>query len=242
MILGLTLPVLVTVALALLVGATVQSFVGLGLGLVGAPVITLVDPSLMPELMLWLAFTYPILTLAGERDEIDWYGLGWALPVRIVGTFVGVLVVTAFSPQALGAVVGGMVLTAVLLTWRTVRIPLNRGTLMAAGFIAGITGTATSIGGPPMAIMYQHRPARQIRTTLAVFFCAGAALSLIGLGIAGELDLRLLLVAALFSPMLLLGALLARVLKSRLSDQLVRPAVLLLCGGSAVLLLIRSVV
>ena len=36
-----------------------------------------------------------------------------------------------------------------------------------------ITGTATSIGGPPMAILYQHQPPKTIRTTLAVYFLAG---------------------------------------------------------------------
>ena len=56
-----------------------------------------------------------------------------------------------------------------------------------AGFIGGITGTATSIGGPPFALLYQHRPAQQIRTTMAVYFLIGAALSLVGLVIAGDL-------------------------------------------------------
>ena len=42
-------------ALALLVGATVQSLVGLGLGLVAAPVVALVDPELLREVTLWLA-------------------------------------------------------------------------------------------------------------------------------------------------------------------------------------------
>ena len=79
------------VAVALLAGATVQSLVGLGLGLVAAPVITMVEPRLMPELMLWLACTYPLVTLAGEREDIHWIGLGWSLPTRVVGTAVGAL-------------------------------------------------------------------------------------------------------------------------------------------------------
>ena len=83
------------IATALVLGALVQSVVGLGLGLVAAPVITLVEPSVMPELMLWLALTLPPMTLLGERDDIDWGGLGWSFPTRVVGTGVGVAVVAS---------------------------------------------------------------------------------------------------------------------------------------------------
>ncbi|WP_245565130.1 sulfite exporter TauE/SafE family protein [Nocardioides insulae] len=241
-ILGLSLPALITVALALLAGATVQSLVGLGLGLVAAPVITMVAPETMPDVMLWLAVTYPVLTLAGESRDIDWRGLAWALPPRTVGTVVGVGAVAMFTASQLGVVVGAMVLVAVLLSWRTVRVPLNPGTLIGAGLISGIAGTATSIGGPPLAILYQHRPPREIRTTLAVYFMIGAALSLGALGLSGQLGRDHFLLAVLLSPCLLLGALLSRFLRPRVSDRHVRPAVLLVCGGSALVLLVRSLI
>jgi uncharacterized membrane protein YfcA len=228
------------VALALLAGATVQSLVGLGLGLVAAPVVTLVEPELMPELMLWLAFGYPFVTLAGERKDIDWRGLGWSLPPRVVGTWLGVLAVTAASTRVLGVVVGTMVLVAVLVTWRAVVVPMNRGTLLTAGLVSGFTGTATSIGGPPVAILYQHRPPREIRTTLAVYFLVGAALSLVGLGLAGQLHADRALLAAVLSPVLVLGALLGWWLRPRLAEQRVRHAVLVVCGASAVALLVKS--
>ncbi|HEY7045362.1 MAG TPA: sulfite exporter TauE/SafE family protein, partial [Nocardioidaceae bacterium] len=53
-------------ALAVFTGATVQGLVGLGIGLVAAPVTTLLEPSLMPALLLWLAFVMPVVTLARE--------------------------------------------------------------------------------------------------------------------------------------------------------------------------------
>ena len=138
--------------------------------------------------MLWLACSYPLVTLAHEREEIHWAGLGWSLPSRVLGTAVGVAAVATFSTRSLGLVVAVMVLAAVLVTWLAVRPPMTRGTLVAAGLVSGFAGTATSIGGPPMAILYQDRPPRQIRTTLAVYFMVGAALSLAGLGLAGQLE------------------------------------------------------
>jgi uncharacterized protein len=228
------------VALALFAGATVQSLVGLGLGLVAAPVITIVQPELMPEVMLWLACTYPFVTLAAEREDIHWAGLGWSLPTRLLGTAVGVAAVAAFSTRVLGLLVAVMVLAAVLVTWLAVRLPITRGSLMTAGLVSGFSGTATSIGGPPMAILYQDRPPRQIRTTLAVYFMVGAGLSLAGLALAGQLDLRRALLAACLAPVLPFGAALGRVLRRRLPEHRVRGAVLLLCAASALVLLVRS--
>jgi uncharacterized membrane protein YfcA len=232
--------VVAVLATTLVLAAAVQGLVGLGLALVTAPVVTLLEPRLMPELMLWLALMMPLVTLVREHHEIDWRGLGWSLPLRIVGTYFGVLLVTAVPPAGLGIAVGVMVLVSVVLTGRYVEIPVNVGTLTAAGLVSGVTGTATAIGGPPMAILYQHRPPHQIRSTLGVFFFVGAALSLTGLGLAGELDAQRLYLALSLVPALVLGFLASRVLKRRVPHHLIRTGVLLVCGTSAVLLLIRS--
>ena len=227
-------------AATLVVGAAVQGLVGLGLGLVAAPVTMLLEPQLMPDLMLWLAMLLPVGTLAREHQEIDWRGLGWSLGARVPGTLVGVALVAAFSTRQLGVAVGLMVLLSVALTAKAVVIPVNRGTLVAAGFASGITGTATSIGGPPLAILLQHRSPRQIRTTLAVYFLLGAAFSLLGLLLTGRLEPQTLLLAAILSPCLALGLALARVMHGVLPRHRVRAAVLTACAASAVVLLVRS--
>lgn len=239
---GLGPAALALVALALLLGAAVQSIVGLGVGLVAAPVVTLIAPQLMPGTMLVLALLLPCVTLAHEHHDIDWPGLGWSLPARVLGTAGGVWVVAHFTAGRLGVFIGTIVLAAVLLTWRAVTVPINRATLSLAGLVSGVTGTATSIGGPPFALLYQHRPATQIRTTMAVYFVAGAAFSLVGLGISGDLSLHQLAVAALLVPMLVSGVLVGVPLRRRLPAHVVRPAVLLVSGASALVLVVRSLV
>jgi uncharacterized membrane protein YfcA len=227
-------------AVTLVVAAGVQGLVGLGLGLVSAPVVALVAPELMPDLLLWLALLMPLVTLVREHHEVDWHGLGWSLPSRVPGTAAGVGLVAAVSSAALGILVGTMVLLSVLLTVRAVEVPVNRRTLLAAGFVSGITGTTTSIGGPPMALLYQHRPPHQIRSTLAVYFIAGAALSLVGLGIAGALERSTFLLAVSMVPALVVGFGLSRILVRRVPQHRIRAGVLLVCAVSAVAVLVRS--
>ncbi len=218
----------------------VQNLVGLGLGLVSAPVITLVAPELMPDVLLWLAATLPLVTLWRDHGDIDWRGLGWTLPTRLVGTVVGVAAVATVSAAALGVLIGSVVLVAVLLTWRAVTVPMNRGTLLGAGLLGGVAGTASSVGGPPLAILYQHSPPQRMRTTLAVYFTTGAALSLLGLGIGGQLALSHFWVALAVLPVLFVGTVVGSRLRPRVPVERVRPAVLAVCAASAVVLLVRS--
>lgn len=237
---GLAPGALALVFLAVLAGSTTQAVVGLGVGLIAAPVITLLAPDLMPGVLIAVAFVLPCVTLAHDHESIDWPGLAWSLPARVLGTAVGVWVVATFDPRRLGVLIGVIVLVAVGLTWRAVTVPVNRGTLSAAGFVGGITGTATSIGGPPFALLYQHRAPAQIRSTMAVYFVVGAALSLVGLAVSGDLELHQVVVAALLLPAVGLGVLLGVPLRRALPVHRVRAAVLLVSAVSAVVLVARS--
>jgi uncharacterized membrane protein YfcA len=151
-----------------------------------------------------------------------------------------VWVVATLSSRELGIAIGVVVLLAVAVTWHAIRVPVNRATLSTAGFASGITGTATSIGGPPIAIVYQHRPARQIRTTMAVYFLVGASLSLLALLVSGDLTVDQAVAAAELLPFLALGALLGAVARRSIPAHVVRPAVLMVSSASAVVLLVRS--
>ena len=230
----------VVIAGVLVVGATVQSLVGLGLGLFSAPLVTLLEPDLMPQLLLVLAALLPLVTLWESHDEIDWPGLAWVLPARVPGTAVGVLLLGWFSERALGLAVAVMVLLAVAVTVRALAVPQGRAALAVSGFVSGMTGTTTSIGGPPVALLYQHRPPPQIRSTLAVFFAAGALLSLVGIAVSGGLDLDTVLLGLVLTPTLLVGTWLGVRLRGVLPEGGTRYAVLVLCGGSALVLLVRS--
>ena len=240
MILGLGGWVIVALAAGAFLGATVQGTVGLGLNLVAAPVVALLAPQLMPVVPLLWAVVYPIGALVREWREADWRGLWWAVGGRVPGTVLGVLIVVWATDRFLGIVVGVMVLMAVLLTWRAVRVPVNRTSIGTAGFIGGVTGTATSIGGPPLALVYQHHPGPQIRASLAVYFCLGGVISLIGRGVGGQMTLHDLWAALLLTPALLLGHAVAGPLRRRLDAGHTRAAVLVICGTSGAVLLVRN--
>jgi uncharacterized membrane protein YfcA len=238
--LGVSTGVVALLVVVVVLGATVQGLVGLGLNLVSAPVVTMVAPSLMPELPLVLAVLLPFFTLAREREDIDWPGLGWVLSARVPGTVLGVLFLALFSDRAVAIAVALMVLLAVLLTLRAVEVPVQPVTLSTAGLLSGLAGTTTSIGGPPVAILYQHRPPEQIRSTLAVLFTLGAGMSLVGIWLSGHLDTHVLPLALVLTPCLVVGAWVGGRLRGVVPDGRIRYAVLGVCAASALVLLARS--
>jgi uncharacterized membrane protein YfcA len=160
----------------------------------------------------------------------------------VPGTFVGAWLVAAFTEQQIGVVLAVMVLVAVGLTVRTVSVPLNPASLATAGFVAGATGTATSIGGPPIALLYQRERPQVVRATLSVFFFVGVILSLTGLALSGSLARTPSLVALVLAPGVLVGYVVGRRSRSMVDGPAFRRAVLLVCTVSAVALLVRSVV
>ncbi len=157
------------------------------------------------------------------------------------GTVVGVWLVAISPIRVLNVLVGAMVLVAVALTARAVDLRLTRPTLLGAGFVSGIAGTATSIGGPPMAIVYQREESDVLRSTLGVYFIVGAAFSLVGLGISGEMTLQEFHLFLLLTPVLLVGFLISGPVRDHLDHGRVRRLLLSICAASATLLILRSV-
>jgi uncharacterized membrane protein YfcA len=222
-------------------GGFVQSVVGLGMGLLAAPVVGLLAPSLVPALPLWLALLISGMMLAGERAHIDWGALAWALPARVPGTVVGAWLVVRFSEQQIGMALALMTLVAVAVAARATHVPVTPATLVVAGLTAGITGTATSIGGPSIALLFQREAPAVMRATLSVFFFGGVILSLSGLALSGSLGEQSWQAALLLAPGVVIGMMLGRAARDRLPRDTFRAGVLVVCTASALALLVRSV-
>lgn len=225
---------------AVVIGAAVQSSVGLGLGLVAAPVISLLDASLMPVALLIATGVLPVFTLASEWRHIDRRGLAWGVPARVPGSLIGVAVVATLDPGMLGAAVGAMVLVAVGLSLLPVRVRPTPAALLAAGTVSGAMGTATSIGGPPIALLYQHEDGPRVRATLAGFFLAGITISLLMLAVTGQADARQLAAGAALVPCVVAGYLLGRPLRRVVDEGLLRAALLCTVAVSGTVLIVRS--
>ena len=170
-------PLVLLLGLAVLAGGVVQSTIGFGLAVVAAPVVVLLAPDLMPAALLLPALTLPLLQLSRGPRDVAWRPLGWALGARTLFTPVGVAVVAWFSPRAIAALVGVLILVTVALSIRAIDLRATPRNAAVAGAVTGISGTSAAIGGPFLALVLQHERPERVRSTLAVFFVAGSLLA-----------------------------------------------------------------
>ena len=232
--------VLLLAGAAVLLGAAVQGSVGIGLGLLAAPVFALADPTLVPGTILLMTSVMPMLTAWRERHDVDWRGLGFALLGRVPGTAVGVYIVATQPPSTTAVVVAVVVLGAVALSVTAWDARPTPRALLTAGLISGVGGTATSVGGPPVALLYQRSSGGTLRATMGMYFLIGNVSSVLALAAAGEVAVRDVTRAVLLLPFLLVGFLLSGPLRRHVDGSRLRVAVLAVSAGSAVLLLVRT--
>ncbi len=233
---------LVLAGLIVAAGATVQGAVGLGFALVAAPLLLLLDPSLVPVPLLLLGAVHATLLATRDGRYADWPGVGWAMLGRLPGTVLGGLAVVALPQPAFTLTIGAGVLAFVLLSllaWHPRPAP---GPLLLAGVVSGAGGTAAAISGPPVALLYQRMTGPRVRGTLGCYFLLGGLTSVAALTVAGEVAAGSLRSAALLLPFLILGFLLSGPARRILDQGWTRTAVLTVTAASAVLLILRSTV
>lgn len=152
--------------------------------------------------------------------------MSWALLGRLVLTPAGVVVVAVLSVRAISVVVAILILLTVGLSLTRLEIRNTPSTTGSAGALAGLSGTATSIGGPFLALVLQHERPVRLRSTLAVFFLVGAVFSSIALAISGEFPMHQFVSGLVWVPFVLLGYAAAAPLRARLDKEALRRAML----------------
>lgn len=232
----------VLVWLAVGAGCVVQGGAGFGFALLSAPFIVIVEPDLVPAPLIICGLVLNALVIFRDHPGLDLEGTGWLVAGAVPGSVAGAAVVSAVANGSLdvlvAVVIGGLIVLSVL----SPRVEPGRPTLAAAGVLSGFAGTATSVGGPPVALALQHRSGVSLRGTLAAYFTVSGVISLVMLGAFGELGWRQLRLGALLVPAVVAGFSLSHPIARRLDRGHTRTAVLAFSSVSVAILVVRQLV
>jgi len=221
-------------------GAMVQGAVGFGMALVAAPLLVLIRPGLVPGPLLVSGLALTLLVARRERDSIDLLGVKWGLVGRVPGIAVGAVGLALIPEESMALLVGILALAGVGLSGSRLRISPSPRMLLVAGFVSGIFGTIASIGGPPLALLYQHETGPRLRGTLAGYFIVGGLMSLAALVAVGRYGRSELLWTLLLLPATLLGFACSGRLTAWVDAGRTRRAVLGITLASGVAAVLRS--
>lgn len=219
------------------VAALVQGTVGIGFALIVAPIFALVDPTSLPVTLLILMLPLNAHVAWRERSDIDWYGTGWITLGRFAGTFAGLALLLALSVRQMEIAVGFFTILAALIALFAPPFAPRRDSAAGVGLFTGISETATGIGGPPLALLYQHAAGPRLRATVAACFLIGEIFSLVMLGFSGRVRPDHIIAAAMLVPAVILGTFLSRHAHARVPAARLRSAVLAfsILGGIALI-------
>ena len=231
---------LIAANLVVFVAAVLQAATGVGFAMVAVPLLALISLAWVPAPMLICNIALSIAVMsrgrhALERSEAPPLVLGLAL-----GTFAGVGLLALSGGRGLGAMIGAIIVAAVLASLFTPKLRITRLRLLSAAFLGGATGAIAAMHGPPLIILYQRERPEKVRATMAGVFVFGCILALGSFWLAGLLGWDQIWRGLVLLPGVALGFFAGRALGGRMSPGAVRYAMLTLAGTAGLVLLLRS--
>ena len=236
----MSITTLLLLSLLIAASAFVQGVVGVGFALIVVPVLGLVAPATVPVVVLVLMLPLNAYVAAREWKSLDRGGASWVTAGRLAGAWLGVLLLAAVSSRTMNLFIGISTILAAALSLAAPSFRPGRCSFICAGLVTGITETATGIGGPPLALIYQHSPAAVLRSTLAVCFLVGELASLGMLFLKGQISSSLLLDSLLLIPAVLVGAWLSRRFHKRIGGAALRTGVMAFAIAAGAVVLIKE--
>jgi uncharacterized membrane protein YfcA len=225
------------IAVTIIAASALQASIGFGMGMLAAPVIGLIDPTLLPGSIIMLAVVVTAMVAVRERAALDLTGAGWALVGRIPGSLAGAWLVAVLPAEGLAWLVALVVLGGVILAFAGWAPVPGRISLISAGAASGVMGTTTSIGGAPMALIWQRSHGPRLRGTMSAFFLVGSTISLVALIAVGAVTRQTVTLALWMIPAVLVGYLLSRYANRLLDHRRLRLVALSVSTLGAVLLI-----
>ncbi len=225
---------------ALIAGCFIRSLIGFGMGVIAAPFILWLDPKLMPCLIVVTGTFASSAVLFQYWRHLCLKDLGFAFLGRLPGTFLAAYALMLVSESDLFVILGVSILITVFLSVYKIRLMPTPVTLFVGGLFSGLMGTATGIGGPPIAILFQNEDPNKLRANLAAYFVITNIISLIALHYSGRFSLREFTQCLWLVPLPVLSTFVAYRLRDKVKGEWIRYSILGMCSVSAVISLTQG--
>jgi len=221
-------------------GATLQGSIGFGLGLIGVPLLVMINPVFVPGPILLAALGLTTLISRREHRSIKIKEIKWAIVGRLAGTGIGAVILTIIAKNSLSMLFGTMVLIAVAISISGIKLKLTPENLLVSGTFSGIMSITAAIGGAPMALAYQHQKGPKLRGSLSSIFIFGTIISISTLVFIRRFGLIEIKAALILVPGVLLGYFISNHTAKLLDRGFIRPALLTASAISGIIVIIRS--
>lgn len=225
---------------AVTLSSGIQRLSGQAFGIVAAPLIALVAPQFLPAGLLLLGISVGLTSTAVDISAINKAEIIPGFFGRALGAVLAAMVAAQITDvDMIAGLTGLVVLAGIALSLSGLRVRIAPLSLTLAGIAAGLMGTITAVGAPPMALLYQHEPAKRSRAMQNAFFFWGMCVSVLALAWQGLVTGRHLVFALSLIPAIVLGLSVSMPLAKRMERKALRPYALGLSAFAATTLILR---
>ncbi len=233
-----------TVILSILIvclGSLVQAVTGLGAGLIIVPLLALISYELIPGPVIFSSLVLTSVMAYRGRGAINYTNFKTVISGVLAGSIIAAVYISLIPATKIGLSFGILILIAVLLSIKSPDIKLSGKIYLGTGILSGFMGTSVGIGGPVLALLYQHQSGPVIRATLALLFFLSSLIMLVALHFSGRFSLDEMISGAVLIPGFIIGYILSPTLVKYIDKGYTRPAVLIISMASALVLIARSI-
>ena len=169
--------------LVVVVCSTLHRVSGMGLGLIGGPILMLIMGPVEGILVInVLACINAVLTTYSVRENVSWKKFGLIAPVMVIGSLAAALLIRRMDTAGLMVVVGLALLAALtVVTFGKKFVPAmeGKGPAISAGILGGFTNTLAGVAGPVITVYAQAAkwPQQVYAATLQPIFVVGGFFS-----------------------------------------------------------------
>jgi uncharacterized membrane protein YfcA len=238
----------VHVLIVIFLATLFRSAFGFGEALIAVPLLALFIPlKVAAPLAVLVSITIAAVVVIQDWRKIHVRSAGWLVAASLLGIPLGLLLLTSTHQKAVKIALAIFIMVFAVYSLLGRKPPElksdNRWWLLGCGFVAGITGGAYGMNGPPLVIYGAMRrwSAQHFRATLQAYFLPASVIGMVGYWVAGLWVPVVTHYYLLCLPVLLPAVWLGRVVNHRLHGDAFLRYVYLGLAGIGVVLLAESV-
>lgn len=237
---------MVVAAVTMLVGSTVFSTMGFGIGMTTTPFLLLfLEPQTVVVVVNTVTILLLILIIRQTRAVLPFREMTGISAAGLLAVPVGVFFLSSATSTTLRVSITALILALAVLTLfnRRVRFPRPGLVGLSLGFVVSLLLTSLGIGGPLMVLFLLTRQWTRdaIRGGLALYFLVVEGAAVVGYGVAGLFTAeRVVLILIVIAPVLV-GFGIAALVVRRMNERLFRHAVVGFIMVTSVMVLGREI-
>ena len=225
-----------------------RSAFGFGEALIAVPLLTLfIDLKVAAPVAVLVSITIAAVVVVQDWPKIHFRSAGWLTASSLLGIPVGLWLLTSSHQMAVKIALAVFIVAFAAYSLFGRKPPELKGDskawLLGCGFVAGITGGAYGMNGPPLVIYGAMRrwSAQHFRATLQAYFLPASVIGMVGYWLSGLWVPAVTHYYLMCLPVLLPAVWLGRVVNHRLHGDAFLKYVYVGLAGIGVVLLAQSV-